>query len=304
MSDAEERRPCGCPGNGPAGRGPAIWREAGWDAYRCRCGLVYVDPPPPSRPLAPDLHHDGFYAIPVARRLDWVARFCPSGRLLEVGPGPGHLLVAARARGYTVAGVDPSPASARRLRELGIDVEQSTIEDSQLPDGGFDAVFHVDLLGHFEDPVGALCAMARRLAPGGTLCFELSLLGGISPAWYRAQGRVGFPEHRWLYSREALDRVLERAGLDRVGLERFGLAPVVALILARRAAGPLALRLAGRGARAGSAARDGLPSEQNLPHRLYERALSFLRYRVGRRFAGIGPEGVLVAARRREETRA
>jgi SAM-dependent methyltransferase len=280
-----------------------VWREAGWDGYRCGCGLVYVDPPPPVRPLAPDLHHDGFYAIPVADRLDWVARFCPAGRLLEVGPGPGHLLVAARARGYIVAGVDPSPASARRLREIGIEVEQATIEDSRLPDGGFDAVFHVDLMSHFEDPVAALRAMARRLAPGGTLCFELSLLGGISPAWYRAQGRVGFPEHRWLYSREALARVLDRAGLDVIGLERFGLAPVVAAILARRAAGPLAVRLAGLGSRDVSAARDRLPPEQNAPHRLYERALSFLRYRVGRRLAGIGPEGVLVAARRREESR-
>lgn len=293
-------RPCGCPGNGSAGRGPAIWREAGWDGYRCRCGLVYLDPPPPVRPLAPDLHHDGFYAIPVAQRLAWVARFCPSGRLLEVGPGPGHLLVAARARGYIVAGVDPSPASARRLRELGIEVEQATIEESQLPDGAFDAVFHVDLLSHFEDPVAALRAMARRLAPGGTLSFELSLLGGVSPAWYRAQGRVGFPEHRWLYSRGALERVLDRAGLAVIGVERFGLAPVVAAILARRAAGPLAVRLAGLGARR-DRTLDELPPEQNAPHRLYERALSFLRYRVGRPFAGIGPEGVLVAARRREE---
>ena len=301
--DAAPPRPCGCPGNGPRGRGPAVWREAGWDGYRCRCGLVYLDPAPPVRPLAPDLHHDGFYAIPVNERLDWVARFCRAGRLLEVGPGPGHLLVAARARGYIVAGVDPSPASARRLRELGIEVEQATIEESQLPDGGFDAVFHVDLMSHFEDPVSALRAMARRLAPGGTLCFELSLLGGISPAWYRAQGRVGFPEHRWLYSRDALARVLDRAGLAVIGLERTGLAPVVAAIVARRAAGPLAVRLARLGARGMGAARDGLPPEQNAPHRLYERALWFLRYRVGRRFAGIGPEGVLVAARRREEVR-
>ncbi|HTE53298.1 MAG TPA: class I SAM-dependent methyltransferase [Kofleriaceae bacterium] len=293
VDGATVERPCGCRGNGPA-----VWREAGHIGRRCGCGLVYIDPPPPARALGPELHHDGFYAFPAEHRLDWVARWCRSGRLLEVGPGPGHLLAAALRRGYTVAGVDPNPSSVRRIRErLGVEVELATIETSRLPDAAFDAVVHIDLLSHFDDPVAALRAMARRLAPGGHICFEVGLLGGISPAWYRALGRVGFPEHRWLYSREALARVMARAGLAMVGVRRFGLIPVIGLILARRAAGPLAARIAGKRALDGAAPDpDGLPPPQNAAHRLYERALCLLRYRLGPAAPALGPQGVLVAA--------
>jgi SAM-dependent methyltransferase len=286
-------RPCGC-----TRQGRIVWRENGHAGRLCACGLVYIDPPPDAQGTGTprDLHYDGFYAFPARHRLDWVARWCPSGRLLEVGPGTGHLLAAALERGYRVAGVDPNPASAASIRErLGVEVETATIETSRLPDGAFDAVVHIDLLSHFDDPVGALRAMARRLAPGGILCFELSLLGGVSPAWYRAWGRVGFPEHRWLYSREALARVLARAGLRVAGEARTSLLPLVPLVLARRAAGALGARLAGRPTGPGRA--DGLPRGQNAAHRLYERALCELRYRVGPRAPALGYQGLLVAAR-------
>jgi SAM-dependent methyltransferase len=281
-------RPCGC-----TGTGPVVWREAGHIARRCACGMVYVDPPPS---CTGDEHHfDGYYALPAERRVDWVARWCrPGGRLLEVGPGPGHLLAAARRRGFAVAGVDPNPASARRIREqLGAQVELATIEDSRLPDGSFDVVVHIDLLSHLPDPVAALRAMARLLAPGGHVCFEVGQLGGISTHWYRVMGRVGLPAHRWLFSRAALERVMARAGLVPVGIERYGLAPSYAFMLVRRAAAPLAARL---GVRAPGA--DGLPRPQSLPHHLYERLLLALRYRVGRFVPDVGPQTLLVAARR------
>jgi len=288
--------PCGCEGGGPV-----VWREAGHAGRRCACGLVYIDPAPPARrqdEAPPELHHDGYYAFGAERRVDWVQRFCATGRLLEVGPGPGHLLAAALRRGFTVAGVDPNPASVRRIRErLGVDVELASIESSRLPDSAFDAVVNVDLMSHFDDPVAALRAMARRLAPGGHLCLELSLLGGISPGWYRVLGRVGFPEHRWLYSREALERVLARAGLRVAGARRFGLAPLYGFVLVRRAAGPLAARIAGMRDGAGARESDGLPPPQNAAHRLYDRALCALRYRVGRAAPAVGPQGLFVAAR-------
>lgn len=269
-----------------------VWREAGFTGRRCTCGLVYLDPEPSeSGPIA-DLHYDGYYAFPAARRLDWITRFCPRGRLLEVGPGPGYLLAAARARGFTVDGVDPNPASVRRIRErYGIAVELATIETSALPDGAFDVVVHVDLLAHLVDPVAGLRAMARRLRPGGHICFEIGLTGGLSPLWYRALGRLDFPAHRWLFSRDALERVLARAGLAIVGVQRFGLVPAAALILTKRAAGSLALRIAGR-----PHDPDGLPPAQNTAHRLYDRLMYLLRYGAGRIAPDIGPQTLFVAA--------
>jgi SAM-dependent methyltransferase len=291
MQDAgasSESRPCGCTGDGRA-----VWCEAGHIARRCACGLVYLDPPSTAPGASPDRHYDGYYALPAELRLDWIERFCTGGRLLEVGPGPGYLLAAARRRGFEVAGVDPNPASVRRIRDrFGIAIENAMIEDSALPDAAFDVVVHVDLLAHLADPVVALRAMARRLRPGGHMCFEVGLNGAISPVWYRALARLDFPVHRWMFSREAVERILARAGLTVVGTRRFGLVPALGLVLAQRAAGGLAMQLAGH-----PHDPDGLPPAQNRVHRLYERASYLLRYRVGRFAPDLGPQTMLFAAR-------
>jgi SAM-dependent methyltransferase len=280
--------PCGCM---PVGT--PVWREAGHTGRRCACGLVFLDPPTTTPAVTPDRHYDGYYAYPAELRLDWIVRFCHSGRLLEVGPGAGHLLAAARRRGFEVAGVDPNPASAARIRaRLGIDIEQATIETSALPDGAFDVVVHIDLLAHLTDPLAALRAMARRLRPGGHMCFEVGLNGAISPGWYRALGRLDFPVHRWLFSRASVERILARAGLTIVGTRRFGLVPALGLVLARRAAGRRAVQLAGH-----PHDPDGLPAAQNAAHRLYDRAMCVLRYRVGRLAPDVGPQTLFVAAR-------
>ncbi|MEJ7598825.1 MAG: class I SAM-dependent methyltransferase [Kofleriaceae bacterium] len=265
-----------------------MWREAGHTARACRCGLGYLDPPA-AIGVTPDLHRDGYYAFPAVLRLAWVSQFCARGKLLEVGPGAGHLLAAARRRGYEVAGVDPNPASVRRIRDrLGIEIEHATIETSELPDASFDVVVHVDLLAHLVDPVAALRAMARRLRPGGHLCFEVGLTAEISPLWYRVLGRLDLPAHRWMFSRRSLERILARAGLAIVGTRRFGLVPSLGLVLAGR----IASSLTGR-----PLDPDGLPPAQNAAHRLYDRLMCALRYRVGRITPDLGPQTLFVAAR-------
>ena len=281
-------RPCGC-----SAAGIPIWREAGHTGLRCPCGLVYLDPPV-SEPAANfEGHLDGYYATPAALRVDWITQFCRSGRLLEVGPGAGHLLAAARRRGFEVAGIDPNPVSAERIRtRLGIDIEQATIETSALPDAAFDVIVHVDLLSHFADPVAALRAMVRRLRPGGHVCFEVGINGGISPLWYRALGGAGVPAHRWLYSRRALECVVARAGLAIVGTRRFGLVPAWGLLLLKHTAGRRARQLSGHA----HDPSDHLPS-QSAAHRLYDRAMYLLRYRIGRFTPDVGPQTLFVAAR-------
>ena len=283
-----ESLPCGC-----VAIGAPVWSEAGFTGRRCPCGLVYLDPPTTTPAVTPDRHYDGYYAFPAELRVEWITQFCSAGRLLEIGPGPGHLLAAAQRRGFEVAGVDPNPASVERIRaRLGVDVEHATIETSALPDAAFDVVAHVDLLAHLADPVAALRAMARRLRPGGHMCFEVGINGAISPLWYHAFGRLDFPVHRWMFSRLAVERILARAGLTIVGARRFGLIPAFALVLAGRAAGRRAIQLAGH-------PRDpsGLPPAQNAVHRLYDRAMCVLRYRIGRLAPDIGPQTLFVAAR-------
>jgi SAM-dependent methyltransferase len=170
-----------------------IWREGGIEGLLCDCGMLYTNqftcptPPEPTR----EHHPQQFYALPAAYKAAWVARHCPRGRLLDVGCGGGFFLAAVRDYGYEVVGLEPNPAYDEELAERRIDVVHEYIEDTSLPQHSFEVVYHCDLLAHFPDPVRSLTAMRELLAPRGVLCFELGLLGGVSPYWYSLAGRPG-----------------------------------------------------------------------------------------------------------------
>lgn len=94
----------------------------------------------------------------------------PPGRLLDVGCGAGHLLAAARAAGWDVAGVDPSVAAcAIARREHRLQVQAAPLETADLACAAFDVVTMVNVLDQAPNPVRLLEATHRVLRPGGLL---------------------------------------------------------------------------------------------------------------------------------------
>lgn len=271
--------------------GRTLFAECGYAARQCDCGILYTSPRPPDGVVDPtdDLHQDSYYELAAPMRIDFLHRYRPSGRLVEIGCGNGHFLREAMKRGYTVSGIEPNPARAARVRrELGIPVETALIETTRLAPASFDIVYHCDLLSHFPDPVLALERMAALAAPGGILYFEVGFVAGLSPFWYRAMGTLRMPHHRWFFGKAVLHTLLARCGLRIVRIRRCGLAP--ALLLSRIGR----LTHTGGGATRG-AADAGVRRPEALP-RLRLRAA--LRYRMGALVAGIGPETALVIARK------
>jgi len=101
------------------------------------------------------------------------------GRLLEIGCGTGRLSVDLAAQGWSVVGLDPTPAmlAIARGRPGGGTVDWVEGIAPDLPaDARFDAVV---MTGHVfqvfltdEEARATLQAAAARLAPGGRLLFE------------------------------------------------------------------------------------------------------------------------------------
>jgi SAM-dependent methyltransferase len=278
-------------------RGRLVWSEAGYDAYYCNCGIVYLDPSPPlDHEAADDMHFDTYYGCAAKLRARWVARNCPRGQLLEIGCGMGQFLVAARTEGYQVQGMEPDATCASYVRKtLGIPVEEAFIENSQLPGASFDVVYHIDLLSHFPDPVAALRAMAKRLRPNGVICFEVGLSAGISTRWYHCMRELGLPAHRWLYSFEGFQEVMRRAGLITVRTKRFGIGPSLILLTAGRMVKRLLHYVLGN-----AEAQPAPSSHRRRRSRsmiLMERAFYFVRYNVGQLVPNCGPATLFVMAR-------
>jgi ubiquinone/menaquinone biosynthesis C-methylase UbiE len=110
-----------------------------------------------------------------------------SGRVLEIGPGPGHLLADLATAGYEATGLDLSAAMLRlarhRLRRRGLPARlcRGCAEALPFALGTFDAVLLTFPTALVYDPA-CLEESARVLRPGGRLLVvEMATLSGHSP---------------------------------------------------------------------------------------------------------------------------
>ncbi len=273
-----------------------LWYEKGYSGLSCAsCGMLYTDRQGAELLADPTIehHHQKFYSLPAKIKASWMAKNCPSGRLLEIGCGRGFFLDAARAYGYTVCGIEPNASLAKAAsEEFGFEVEQSFFENSRLPRSYFDVVYHCDLLVHFTQPLRQIERMCSFLRPGGVLCFEVGILGGISPIWYSLIGELGLGQHLWLYSDRALKKLFNQSDLNVEKVQRFGLAPEVIL---GRVVGVFCHRILKPFFRAAQPL--GILPAPEVAQELEWTSLNFLRYSIGYYAPRVGPQTLFVVAR-------
>ena len=146
---------------------------------------------------------------PIARR--------PPGRLLDVGCGSGDLALAFRRQGWAVSGIEPSREAAAIAHGHGIDVHCGTLDDAPWPDGTFDAVVMNHSLEHVGDPLAALRATRRLLAPGGALGVAVPNFRGwqrrvFGSAWFQ----LDLPRHLQHFEARTLSELARQAGFAPV----------------------------------------------------------------------------------------
>jgi ubiquinone/menaquinone biosynthesis C-methylase UbiE len=103
----------------------------------------------------------------------------PGQKVLEIGPGPGRLLIPAAKRvlpGGGAVGIDIQPKMIeclkRRASDAGITNLHSIVGDAtnnHVPDASFDIVFLCTALGEIPDRTAALAQCYRALKPEGIL---------------------------------------------------------------------------------------------------------------------------------------
>ena len=133
--------------------------------------------------------------------------------VLEIGPGTGHLLAAARDAGCDVLGVETSTFHRELMRRLWGLETVSGFEG--IPAGRrFDTAVAINVYEHVYDVVGFLRAVAAVLTPGGRLFVStcnadafIARLCGTRWAMFKQVDHVSFP------SRDGLRISAERAGL-------------------------------------------------------------------------------------------
>jgi ubiquinone/menaquinone biosynthesis C-methylase UbiE len=115
---------------------------------------------------------------------DHVGLYCRAGSILDIGTGPGWLLVALRRSlpELGLVGMDISPAmvatARQNVKKAGYDTEidlgAAAAEALPFPDESFDAVVSTGSLHHWKRPLAALNEVHRVLKAGGcALVYDL-----------------------------------------------------------------------------------------------------------------------------------
>jgi len=211
---------------------------------RCvRCGVLNADfavaipDTPGHQDIDQAMREDGLGVVRDrnnARLLDKLAALTPpTGRLLDVGCGPGFLLRAASARGFATEGVEPdadvAPAAGAHAK-----VRHGYFPNVLASADRYDAIVFNDVLEHIPDLTGTLAAAHAHLEPGGVLALNcpdrrglffrvaafadrLGLSGAYDRMWQR-----GLPSpHLWYFTPANLTEAATRAGFAPVGQLRL-----------------------------------------------------------------------------------
>lgn len=139
-----------------------------------------------------------------------------TGRVLDVGCGPGHLLARFVARGWQGIGTEATEEAARIPRERhGLDVRAGELHAQAFASNEFDVVVSWHSLEHMREPGRVLDEIARVLKPGGVLFISVpnfsSREAQANPAaWFH----LDVPRHLHHFPAAVLRDALHRRGFQ------------------------------------------------------------------------------------------
>ena len=136
-------------------------------------------------------------------------------RLLEIGPGDGRFLAAARKAGFECLGVDVSEALAATARERsGAEVLVGQLPQLGLPRGSFDIVNIEQVLEYVENPVAMLTEVAALLAPGGVCRIREYDADSLSARRAGSRYWLFCPTVLTIWSRRSIQMLAQQSGLQ------------------------------------------------------------------------------------------
>lgn len=140
-----------------------------------------------------------------------IARFLPpqkATRILEAGCGSGGNLAMLGRFGEVDAFEHDATARLAAQRRSGLDVQPGSLPDSlPFPGRSYDLIGLFDVLEHVEADAESLCALSRRLAPGGRILVTVPAFPWL---WSRHDE---IHHHFRRYTRASLAAAAEAAGL-------------------------------------------------------------------------------------------
>lgn len=147
----------------------------------------------------------------------WIQRagINKDARILDIGCGQGRLLLRMALGGFRhLHGIDPF-VSADHMYGSGVRIFKRTIEEHTEAGLSYDLIMLHHSFEHMPNPLGALQAVARLLAPGGTILLRIPLVDSYAWERYRENWvQLDAPRHLYLHSRRSIGLLAMESGLE------------------------------------------------------------------------------------------
>lgn len=168
----------------------------------------------------------------------------PAGvRVLELGPGLGHVARLVRRRDLRWLGLESSLDCLAGLREAMSSVAILDLEHLPRLPRGFDVVLAADTLEHLSDPERLLRLIRDGLAPGGLLLVSVPNVANLYVRLNLLAGRFPYADrgildrtHRYFFTIRSLLAMLRETGFE---VSRWTTSTVPLRIVWARLPGPL-----------------------------------------------------------------
>lgn len=152
-----------------------------------------------------------------------LSKFVDIGKALDIGCGSGRFLLALRALGWNVAGLelnDDTAKSARLLHSLEVKTSLNSFDENT-----FDLITITHVLEHIRDPQQMLKECSLLLKPGGVIAVAVPNIN----SWQAFVTRGGWfhldlPRHLWHFSENWLSNTLRIHGFVIIKVRRLDFA--------------------------------------------------------------------------------
>lgn len=191
------------------------------------CGLVHSDPIPTSEDLKkfykkkyrwfykfsdkPSLKHILRYAEGALERVHFIKKYINpyQKKLLDVGSGSGEFIYMAKKDGFEVSGLEPHVGYCEFINhDLGIQVQNTALEDAKLKNEGFDIINLSQVLEHLQNPFKTLKRLHQVLKKDGVIQIDVP---DLSLKFHAPWTRFHFA-HIYNFNHITLKALIEKSG--------------------------------------------------------------------------------------------
>ena len=145
--------------------------------------------------------------------------------MLDVGCGFGYPVdLAAKVLGWRACGVDPAHYAEAGARLLQVDLRREYLTDASALGEPFGLVMGSEVIEHIGEPYPFMALLRRWMKPGGTLVLTTPNAAMLLPVQDAATlfCMLSAGSHMVLYTAQAMETMLRRAGFGHVHVERAG----------------------------------------------------------------------------------